>query len=273
MNSRYLKLYRAYSISFNSSNVVNLFLELNSKGLYQSSGKNNLLSRVPVVDKHEITHFHVVHVVVQRRLRNVQKAWCTCKVVVLPILKPIASLLSSLLELSNIQEWGQGFNQTLSANHAGKMFDAREEQISGDMIQNIGRHDYKFRATWLWFRATWLGARWLSGDLTLNPCTAPGKCCSHWLYRSSWINRLRSWPVLLQLCSLVSMMACTFSCSTLSHSPSIWYLDNILTKTQSESINLGQYRPKLIFRTVYMYVKLFHEISKFELHVVQWGKP
>ena len=134
-----------------------------------------------------------------------------------------------------------------------------EEQISGDMTQNIGRRDYKFRA------------RWLSGDLTLNPCTAPSKCCSHWLYRSSWINRMRSWPV--RLCSLVSMMACTFSCSTLSHSPSIWYLDNILTKNQSESINLGQYRPKLIFRTVYMYVKLFHEISNFELHVVQWGKP
>ena len=103
-------------------------------------------------------------------------------------------------------------HQTLSANHAGKMFDACEEQISGDMTQNIGRHDYKFRATWLWFRATWRGARCLSGDLTLNPCTAPGKCCSHWLCRSSWINRLRSWPV--QLCSLVSMMACTFICST-----------------------------------------------------------
>ena len=30
-------------------------------------------------------------------------------------------------------------------------------EISGDM------HDYKFQATWLWFRA-----RWLSGDLTVN---------------------------------------------------------------------------------------------------------
>ena len=36
--------------------------------------KRNLLSRVHVFDKHEITHFHVVHVVVQRRLRNVQKS-------------------------------------------------------------------------------------------------------------------------------------------------------------------------------------------------------
>jgi len=42
---------------------------------YQSSEKKrNLLSRVRVFDKHEITHFHVVHVVVQRRLRNVQKS-------------------------------------------------------------------------------------------------------------------------------------------------------------------------------------------------------
>ena len=144
-----------------------------------------------------------------------KKAWCTCIVVILPILKPIVFSTSSLLELSNIQEWGQELilvHQTLSANHAGKMFDACEEQISGEMTQNIGRHDYKFLATWLWFRATWLRARWISGDLTVNPCTAPGKCCSHWLYRGSWINRLRSWPV--QLRSLVSMMACTFSCST-----------------------------------------------------------
>ena len=201
-------------------------------------------------------------------------------------------------------------HQTLSANHAGKMFDACEEQISGDMTQNIGRHDYKFRATWLWFRATWLRARWLSGDLTVNPCTAPGKCCSHWLYRSSWINRLRSWPV--QLCSLV-WWPVHLVVRLLSHSPSIWCIDNIArpsTKNQSECIYLGQYRPKLIFRNgVYVYqivacesirfssalvssaeknggreattgntsavrrlVKLFHEISNFELHVVQWGK-
>ena len=34
------------------------------------------------------------------------------------------------------------------------------------MTQDFGRHDYEFRATWLWFRATWLRARWVSGDLT-----------------------------------------------------------------------------------------------------------
>ena len=43
--------------------------------------------------KREIRHFHVL--VVQWRQRNVQKAWCTCKIVVLGI-KPIASLTSSL---------------------------------------------------------------------------------------------------------------------------------------------------------------------------------
>ena len=107
-------------------------------------------------------------------------------------------------------------------------------------------------------------------------CTAPGHCCSHWLYRSSWINRLRSWPV--QLCSLVSMMRwwpVHLVVRLLSHSASIWCLDNIgrpSTKNQSECIYLGQYRSKSIFRTVYMYVKLFHEISNFELHVVQLGK-
>ena len=30
-----------------------------------------------------------------------------------------------------------------------------------------GRTTTKFQATWLWFRATWLRARWLSGELTV----------------------------------------------------------------------------------------------------------
>ena len=38
MYLRRLKIYRAYSIWFNSSDVGKFFLELNSKGLYQSSG-------------------------------------------------------------------------------------------------------------------------------------------------------------------------------------------------------------------------------------------
>ena len=49
------------------------FLELNSKGLYQSSGKEkeNCCFVFPSSTKREIWYFHVV--VVERRLRNVQK--------------------------------------------------------------------------------------------------------------------------------------------------------------------------------------------------------
>ena len=39
VNSRYFKVYRAYSIWFSSSNVGNFFLELNFKRVYRSSGK------------------------------------------------------------------------------------------------------------------------------------------------------------------------------------------------------------------------------------------
>ena len=45
-------------------------------------------------------------------------------------------------------------------------FKIKLDKISGNMTQDFGRHDYEFRATWLWFRATWLRARWVSGDLT-----------------------------------------------------------------------------------------------------------
>ena len=72
MNLRCLKLNRAYSISFNSSNVGNFF-GVESKGLHQSSGKEKegCCIFVPFLDKREIRQFHVV--VVQRRQRNVQK--------------------------------------------------------------------------------------------------------------------------------------------------------------------------------------------------------
>ena len=40
MKSRCFKRFRAYSISLNSSNVLLFFLELNSKRLYRSSGKD-----------------------------------------------------------------------------------------------------------------------------------------------------------------------------------------------------------------------------------------
>ena len=49
-------------------------MELNSIGLYQSSGKEeeNCCFVFPSSKKREIRHYHVV--VVQRRLRNVQKS-------------------------------------------------------------------------------------------------------------------------------------------------------------------------------------------------------
>ena len=54
-------------------NSCQTFLELNSKGLYQSSGKEKESSRMfPSSTKREIRLVHVV--VVQRRLRNVQKS-------------------------------------------------------------------------------------------------------------------------------------------------------------------------------------------------------
>ena len=71
--SRCFKLYRAYSISFNLLNVGNFPLQLNSKRLYQSSGKKKE-SRCLVFTysiKREIWHFYVV--VLQWLQRNVQK--------------------------------------------------------------------------------------------------------------------------------------------------------------------------------------------------------
>ena len=55
------KYYRAYSISFNSSDVGNFFLELNSKSLYRSS-KKEIESRcllLTVSTKREMRHFYV----------------------------------------------------------------------------------------------------------------------------------------------------------------------------------------------------------------------
>ena len=68
VNLRFFKLYRAYSIL---SNIGNLFLELSSRGLYQSSGKK----RKVVVLCSRPRREHKRHVVVvQRRQRNVQKS-------------------------------------------------------------------------------------------------------------------------------------------------------------------------------------------------------
>ena len=53
--------------------MLAIFLELNFKGLYQSSGKEkeSRCLEFPSSTKREFRHFHVV--VVQRQLRNVQK--------------------------------------------------------------------------------------------------------------------------------------------------------------------------------------------------------
>ena len=58
----------------NSSNVGKFWGELNSKGLYQSLGKEkeSCCLVFPSLTKREIRHFHVV--VVQSRQRNVQKS-------------------------------------------------------------------------------------------------------------------------------------------------------------------------------------------------------
>ena len=73
MNSRCFKFYRAYFISFNSSNGRHFFLELNTKRLYQSCGKEKESSCLMLTSstKRKISHFHVV--VVYRQQRNVQK--------------------------------------------------------------------------------------------------------------------------------------------------------------------------------------------------------
>ena len=69
-------IHRAYSISsgvlFNSSNVFDFFLELSSKRLYRSPGKEKA-SRCLFASstKREIRHFHVA--VVQWRQRNEQR--------------------------------------------------------------------------------------------------------------------------------------------------------------------------------------------------------
>ena len=78
MNSHCFKLYRIYSISFDSYKCWRIFLELNSKRLYRSSKKEEE-SRCLVYTsstKRKIRKFHVV--VVQRRQRKVQKSVQSC---------------------------------------------------------------------------------------------------------------------------------------------------------------------------------------------------
>jgi len=112
VNLRCFKLYRAYSIS---SNIGNFFLELISRGLYQSSGTENESCCLvfPSSTNREIRHVHVV--VVQRRQRNVQKSVMhvqSCCFANLNLLlfcrsrcrrrrRCLSSLLASLLDVSN----------------------------------------------------------------------------------------------------------------------------------------------------------------------------
>ena len=120
MHQRCLKLYRAYSISFNSSNVV---LELNSNRLYQSSGKEreSCCLVFPSSTRREIRYFHVV--VVQRRQRNVQKSVMhvsSCCFANLNLLlfrrsrsRHRRRCLSSLLRSSKYCTWATSLNASL----------------------------------------------------------------------------------------------------------------------------------------------------------------
>ena len=86
------------------------FLKLNSKGLYQRSrkGKESCCLVFPPSTKHEIRHFNVV--VVQRRLRNVQKKRDARAKLLFSLSKLIAFLPfalpspSSLLELPKSEQ-------------------------------------------------------------------------------------------------------------------------------------------------------------------------
>ena len=69
VNSRCLKLHRAYFISFHLSNVGKFFLVLNSKGLYQSSGKEKE-SCCLVFPSSKKKNVKLGTFIVQRRLRN-----------------------------------------------------------------------------------------------------------------------------------------------------------------------------------------------------------
>ena len=78
-----------------------MFLELNSKGLYQlQEKKRKLLSCVPVLDKTWIQALsHCSRAMTAKKCTK--KAWCTCKVVVL-LIKPTAFLLFSLPSTSSL---------------------------------------------------------------------------------------------------------------------------------------------------------------------------
>ena len=105
MNWHRFKLYRAYSISFTSSNVGKCFWSWILKDCIKVEEKRRkLLSCVPVLDKTWIQALCSRATTVKKCTK---KARCKCKVVVL-LIKPIAFFpfslpsASSLLKLSNI---------------------------------------------------------------------------------------------------------------------------------------------------------------------------
>ena len=89
-------------------------------------------------------------------------------------------------------------------------------------LWNFGRHDYKFRETWLWFRVTWLQARWLSGDLTVIRCGISGDFVARLTLRGqkslphSLRNALNSIPRWFQwfFRSFVTYLAIFLDCSS-----------------------------------------------------------
>ena len=101
MNWHRFKLYRAYSISFTSSNVGKCFWSwiLNNSIKVQEK-KRKMLTCVPVLDKTWIQALSRCSRATTAK-KCTKKAWCTCKVVVL-LIKPIAFLPLSLLSASSL---------------------------------------------------------------------------------------------------------------------------------------------------------------------------
>ena len=101
MNSHRFKLYRAYSVSFTSSNVGKCFWSWILKDCIKvQEKKRKLLSCVPVVDKTWIQALSRCSRATTAK-KCTKKAWCRCKVVVL-LIKPIAFLPFSLPSASSL---------------------------------------------------------------------------------------------------------------------------------------------------------------------------
>ena len=135
MNSHRFKLYRAYSISFTSSNVGKCFWSwILNNSIKDQEKKRKLLSCVPVLDKTWIQALSRCSRATTAK-KCTKKAWYTCKVVVL-LIKPVAFLpfwspsTSSLLKLPNKEFWQrrqrrqlfvprQDYSNPLNMPHAG----------------------------------------------------------------------------------------------------------------------------------------------------------